>query len=126
MNVRTSLPAKRPITPKAHGVIDYLSSAAFAAAPSLLGFRSPTATALARSFGAGYTGMSLGTAYPLGAVKTIPFPAHVATDAVLGLAFAAAPWLFGFADDRRARNFFLAMAGVSAVVVALTQRRRAA
>ena len=121
--LRADMP--HPITPKAHGVIDYLSSALFAAAPTLLGFRSPAATALARSLGAGYTGMSLGTAYPLGAVKKIPFPAHVATDAVLGLAFAAAPWLFGFADDRRARNFFLAMAGVSAVVVALTQRRRA-
>src|SRR5689334_20054104 len=106
---------KQPITPRAHGVIDYLSSATFAAAPSLLGFRSRAATTLARSLGASYTGMSLGTAYPLGAVKKIPFPAHVAADAVLGVAFAAAPWLFGFADDRRARNFFLAMAGVSAV-----------
>ena len=69
--------------------------------------------------------MSLGTAYPLGAVKKIPFPAHVMGDAALGLGLAAAPWLLGFADDTRARNFFLAMAGISAVVVALTQARPA-
>ena len=117
---------RQPVTPTAHGVIDYLSSATFAAAPSLLGFRSRAATRLARSLGAGYTGMSLGTAYPLGAVRKIPFRAHVAADAVLGLAFAAAPWLFGFADDTRARNFFVGMAAFSAVVVSLTQRRRAA
>ena len=116
---------KKPISPTVHGVIDYLSSATFAAAPALLRFRSRAATNLARSLGAGYTGMSLGTAYPLGAVKKIPFPAHVATDAVLGLGFAAAPWLLGFADDARARNFFLGMAAFSAVVVSLTQARRA-
>ena len=116
----------RPISPTVHGVIDYLSSAAFAAAPSLFGFRDGTATRLARSLGASYTGMSLATAYPLGALKKIPFPAHVATDAMLGLGFAAAPWLLGFAHDRRARNFFLGMAAVSAVVVSLTQVRRAA
>jgi hypothetical protein len=116
---------RKPISPKIHGIIDYLSSLTLAAAPALLGFRSRKAANLARSLGAGYTGMSLGTAYPLGAVKKIPFPAHVATDAVLGLGFAAAPWLLGFADDARARNFFLAMAGISAVVVTLTQARPA-
>ena len=116
---------KKPITPTAHGVIDYLSSATLAAAPSLLGFRNPMAARLARSLGAGYTGFSLGTDYRLGAVRKVPFPAHVASDAVLGLGFAAAPWLLGFAKDTRARNFFLAMAGISAVVVALTQVRRA-
>jgi hypothetical protein len=38
---------------------------------------------------------------------------------------AAAPWAFGFARDRKARGFFLAMAAISAVVTSLTQRRRA-
>ena len=116
----------KPITPTVHGVIDYLSSATFAAAPSLLGFRHGAATRLARSLGATYTGLSLATEYRLGAVKTIPFPAHLAADAALGAGLAAAPWLLGFASDRRARTFFLAMAGISAVVVALTQVRRAA
>jgi hypothetical protein len=117
---------KKPISPTAHGVLDYLSSAAFAAAPTLFGFRDRGATRLARSLGASYTGLSLATAYPLGAVKKVPFPAHVASDGALGVALAAAPWLLGFSRDTRARNFFLAMAGVTAVVVALTQVRRAA
>lgn len=115
---------RQPLTPAAHGVADYLSAAAFAAAPSALGFGGRAAT-LARSLGAGYAGMSLATDYPLGVVRTIPFPAHWTADAALAPALAAAPWLLGFAADRRARGFFLAMAAVSAVVTALTQRRRA-
>ena len=117
---------QKPISPTVHGVIDYLSSATFAAAPSLFGFRDGTASRLARSLGATYTGLSLATAYRLGAVKKVPFPAHLAADAALGVGLAAAPWALGFARDRRARNFFLGMAAVSAVVVALTQVRRAA
>ena len=116
---------QQPITPRAHGVLDYLSSAAFAAAPRLFGFGGRPAT-LSRALGAGYTGLSLGTAYPLGAVRKLPFPAHLAFDSALAPVLAAAPWVLGFADDRKARNFFLAMAGVSAVVTALSQRSRAA
>ena len=115
---------QRPITPRTHGVIDYLSSALFVAAPRLFGFGGAGATA-ARALGAGYSGLSLGTAYPLGAVRAVPFPAHVAFDTALAPALAVAPWALRFARDPRARNFFLAMAGMSAVVVALTQRRRA-
>ena len=116
---------RQPITPTMHGVADYLSSATFAAAPNMI--RMPdTAAKLSRALGASYAGMSAATAYPLGAVKVIPFPAHLAADAVVGVGLAAAPWLLGFADHKPARNFFLAMAAVSAVVTSLSQRRRAA
>lgn len=115
----------QPLSPTAHGVADYLSAATFAAVPNVLGFP-PVAATLARSLGASYAGLSLATAYPLGAAKLVPFPTHLAMDALLAPALAAAPWLLGFADSKPARNFFLAMAGVTAVVTSLTQRRRAA
>lgn len=115
----------QPLSPSAHGVADYLSSATFALAPSLLQMP-PAAATLARSLGASYAGLSLATAYPLGAVKLVPFPTHLAMDAVMAPVLAAAPWLFGFSNNATARNFFLAMAGVTAVVTSLTQRRRAA
>jgi hypothetical protein len=41
-------------------------------------------------------------------------------DKALGLVIPALPWLLGFARDRRARNFFLALAGVTILVTALT------
>ena len=115
----------QPLSPSAHGVADYLSSATFAAAPSLLRMP-PAAATLARSLGASYAGLSLATAYPLGAAKLVPFPAHLTIDFVMAPVIAAAPWLFGFSDDKPARNFFLAMAGVTAIVASLTQRRKAA
>ena len=116
---------QHPITPTAHGVADYVSAATFAAAPDLLGL-SPAAAKLSRALGASYAGLSAATAYPLGVVKVVPFPAHLTLDALMAPALAAAPWLFGFADDKPARDFFLAMAAVTAVVTSLTQRRHAA
>jgi hypothetical protein len=86
----------------------------------------PAAATLSRALGASYATLSAATEYPLGVAKVVPFPAHLAMDALLAPAIAAAPWLFGFANDRPARNFFLAMAAVTVVVTSLTQRRRAA
>ncbi len=116
---------QQPLTPTAHGVADYVSAATFAAAPSLITM-SPPAAKLARSLGAGYAGLSAMTEYPLGLAKVVPFPVHLTMDALMAPVLAAAPWLFGFADDRPARNFFIAMAAVTAVVTSLSQRRRAA
>ena len=113
---------QQPITPAAHGVADYLSAATFAAAPAALGLRG-TPARLATALGASYAGLSLATDYRLGAVRKIPFPVHWTADAVMAPVLAGAPWLFGFARDRRARGFFLAMAAVTAVVTSLTQRR---
>jgi hypothetical protein len=116
---------QQPLTPTAHGVADYVSSATFAAAPSVLNFP-PAAATLSRALGAGYASLSAATEYPLGVAKVVPFPAHLAMDALLAPVIAASPWLFGFADDKPARNFFLAMAAVTVVVTSLTQRRRSA
>jgi hypothetical protein len=116
---------QQPLTPAAHGVADYVSSATFAAAPSLFNMP-PAAAKLSRALGAGYASLSAATEYPLGVAKVVPFPAHLAADALLAPVLAAAPWLFGFAEDKPARNFFLAMAAVTVVVTSLTQRRRSA
>ena len=112
------------LTPSAHGVADYVSAATFAAAPSLLDMP-PAAATLARSLGVSYGALSLATDYPVGAAKLVPFPVHLTMDTLTAPIIAAAPWLFGFSEHKTARNFFLAMAGVTAVVTSLTQRRPA-
>lgn len=115
---------QQPLTPAAHGIADYVSAATFAAVPSVFDMP-PAAATLARSLGASYAGLSAATKYPLGVAKVVPFPVHLTMDALMAPALAAAPWLFGFADDKPARNFFLAMAAATAVVTSLTQRREA-
>jgi hypothetical protein len=112
------------LSPRAHGVVDYSSAALFVLAPTLFGFGGTPAT-LARALGIGYALFSLVTAYPLGVVRAVPFPVHVAFDWVLGILLLGAPWLLGFAENETARNFFVGMGVVSVVVTALTDARRA-
>ena len=113
---------KKPISPRMHGVLDYATAAATAAAPEVLGF--PRSAALAgRALAGGYTGLSALTNYPLSVKRVVPFRAHGAMEAVLGLALPALPWMLGFAKNRAARNFFLGLTAVTFVVAALTDWR---
>ncbi|MFL5447396.1 MAG: hypothetical protein ACJ8A6_06370 [Gemmatimonadales bacterium] len=109
----------KPITPRAHGILDYATAGATAALSRLLGF-SPAASRTANAWAAGYSAMSALTNYPLALKRALPFQAHGAMDAIMAPLIPALPWLLGFARDRRARNFFLGLAAVTIVVTALT------
>lgn len=93
--------------------------AATLAAPTVLDFPSRAAWTTYALAG-GYLALSALTNYPPALKRAVPFKAHGATDVALGLALPALPWLLGFAGDKRARNFFLALTGVTMVVTALT------
>jgi hypothetical protein len=112
------------IPPRPHGYIDYLAIALLVAAPSLLGFDGIAQT-VCYVVAAVYLGLCLLTAYPLGAYKAIPFTVHGGVEVVLAAAFAAFPWLLGFADEAVPRNFFLIVAGTLAVVWLLTDYKAA-
>jgi hypothetical protein len=110
---------QKPISPTIHGALDYSTMAATLAAPKLLDF--PTRAAwTAYALAGGYLAMSALTDYPPAVKRAVPLKAHGATDAVLGFALPALPWLLGFQRDKRARNFFLALTGITMVVTALT------
>lgn len=110
---------QKPISATLHGAIDYSTVAAAAAAPRVLGF-SPRATRTALTLAAGYLALSALTDCRPGMRRTVPLRAHGVSDAVMGVALPALPWLLGFARERRARNFFLGLTAVTAVVTALT------
>ncbi|HEY8312510.1 MAG TPA: hypothetical protein VIG47_18210 [Gemmatimonadaceae bacterium] len=113
---------RKPISRKQHGVADYTYVPTVMAAPNLVHFESDTTPArLSRGFAAASLANTLFTRAEWGAVKLIPFKAHLAFDAVTGVAALAAPWMFGFSNDRRARNTFLAM-GITALAVTLLTR----
>lgn len=109
----------RPITPTMHGVLDYATVAATAAAPRLFGF-SPAAARACDALAVGYLGLSLVTDYPLAAKPVLPFKAHGAAEAASGLLLPTLPWVLGFSHDRAARNFFLGLTAVTFVVASLT------
>lgn len=110
---------KKPISPRVHGMVDYATVATTAAVPALLNFPQNAARAcwaLAGSYG----GLSALTDYPLSARRMVPFKAHGAAEAVIGLALPALPWALGFARHRAARNFFIGLTALTFVVAALT------
>jgi hypothetical protein len=110
---------KKPISPFAHGVIDYATSTAVALAPRALGFPRQ-ARRLCDSLAASYTGLSAATDYPLSVKRLVPFKAHGATELAIAAALPAMPFLLGFAEHRAARNFFFGLTALSLGVAALT------
>ena len=107
------------LNPTIHGVLDYVTALTFLLAPSLFGF-SPTAAMLSYVIGATHITASIITKYPLGLIKLLPFPIHGVIETIMAVGFIVFPWLFGFADDIAARNFYVAVGVGLLVVVALT------
>lgn len=95
------------VSPRVHGVLDYVFGALYLVAPAWFGF---TGTARTSAFviGGALLLVSLLTRYPLGLVRVIPFPVHGGLEFIGSLALIALPWLFGFDDAINARNFFVA------------------
>lgn len=95
------------LSPTAHGVLDYLTVVFFALAPTLFDLQHPYSTAF-YVLAAGYLLIAIGTDYPLGFLRMIPFPLHGGMELVSGLAFIVLPFLFGFSDEQPvARNLFI-------------------
>lgn len=110
---------QKPIDARRHGMMDYATVAATAAAPRALGFPKQ-AEGLAYGLAAGYLGLSLLTDYPLSATRMVPFKGHGVAEAAIGAALPFLPWLLGFSESRRARNFFLGLTALTAATALLT------
>ena len=74
---------QKPISPRVHGVLDYMTAGFMFALPRVLGW-SRCATRLMDCSAATTTAYSLMTRYKLGLVKVLPMKAHLALDAVSG------------------------------------------
>ena len=110
---------RQPISPRVHGMLDYTTSAAVAAAPFMFGFP-PPARALFSSLAAGYTGLSSVTDYPLSARRVVPFKAHGVTELAIAAALPFMPRALGFQRHRAARNLCYGLTALTLVVAALT------
>jgi hypothetical protein len=116
----------RPLKPLPHAVIDYVFAAKMMAAPWLFGFsRNKAATMSSIGSGAAILELSLMTRYPLGAVKLIPFPTHGVIEASAGIFNIAAPWLMGFAGNKRAKWLHVISGLSTLAVVAMTDYQAA-
>jgi hypothetical protein len=90
------MPFPRPVDATLHGVVDYTAGASLLTfLPKLAGVEGTRTARQIRIAGAIHGGYSTLTDYPLGMVKAIPYPVHLALDAIGALALAATPFVTG-------------------------------
>ncbi|GGK85270.1 hypothetical protein ACD591_20010 [Rufibacter glacialis] len=112
----------QPISRPVHGIADVAYIPAVACAPETVGFtEEQTATTLCRAISGGTLVSALVTKAEWGAVQVMPYKAHLAIDFATSVFSLAAPWVFGFSRNTKARNTFLAM-GLTGLVVGLLSR----
>jgi hypothetical protein len=72
------------ISPKIHGIIDYLVVVFLLASPAVFGFTGLLAT-FTYALGAVHLILTILTAYSVGLVKVIPFPLHGSIEFIVGV-----------------------------------------
>jgi hypothetical protein len=110
---------RKPISPRIHGILDYTTSFAVAAAPFLFGMPR-RARVLFESLAGGYTSLSSVTDYPVSLKRLVPFNAHGATELAIAAALPMMPKALGFSRDRAARNLCFGLTALTVLVASLT------
>ena len=94
----------RPIDATLHGVTDHTVGAFLLTAfPRLAGIEGTRSARQVRTAAAIHAGYSTVTNYPLGAVKLLPFKAHLVLDALGAVALAATPFVTGQYKKKRSQ-----------------------
>lgn len=110
----------KPITTKAHGVLDYLTVGTALALPRMLGWSKDT-TRFMMLAGLGTLAFSLLTKYELGVFKVLPVKAHLALDVMSALTLLAAPTLLG--EEGATATMIRGMGVMELGVVSLTETK---
>jgi hypothetical protein len=112
----------QPISRRQHAIPEFTIISSLATAPVAAGFTDDkTASTLSYAMAGTALMSALFTRAEWGAVKAIPYKAHLAIDAVSGVLAMAAPWLFGFSRNTRARNAFLIIGTVGSIATLLSR-----
>lgn len=105
------------LSPKIHGMLDYVAALALITAPLVTGL-TDGALWMSIAAGAGLILYSLITDYSASVAKLIPLRMHLILDTAAGLAFLIAPFVFGWAGAAFA--YYLVMGSGVLLVVLLT------
>jgi hypothetical protein len=110
-----------PIPAFVHGLIEYGAAVLLIAAPFLFGFEADAATAVSIVAGVILIVVAASTQTAAGLAKLIPVGFHVVFDFVLAGLLIAAPFLFGFSDERNPTALFIVL-GVAHLLVTIGTR----
>lgn len=103
------------ISPRVHGIIDYLVVVFLLAAPSLFAL-SPTTATIAYALGGVHLLLTVLTAFPAGLYPLIPLRVHGLIELVVGLLLLVAPWVLNV-SEHPADYGFLTGFGVAVLLV---------
>ena len=111
----------RFLSPRLHAVVDYAAAAGLIVLPFVLGLGASAPLAFWLSVGSGVAviGYSLLTSYAYSAAPVLPFKLHLLIDFAAAVAFAVAPFVFGFSGLDAV--YYWVMAAAVLVVVAVSQ-----
>src|SRR4029450_5663091 len=88
----------RFVPPKVHGAVDYATGPVLAFAPEIFRMKDGRSASLPpRVAGVAATAYSALSNHELAAKRVLPMRAHLALDALAGVAVAALPWIGGSA-----------------------------
>jgi hypothetical protein len=110
-----------PISPRAHGTLDYLLAATLIAAPLVLHFHSDTARAFVLVVGGAASLLAVGTAWSRGIVRLMPPVLHGFADIGATIALIAAPFVLGYSDHGIARAFSIVVGAGGLAATLLTR-----
>src|SRR3954464_8428755 len=88
-----------PISPRVHGMLDYLLAAALIAVPLAVQFHDDTATVVMLVLGGAATLLAIGTNWSTGIVRILPPVVHGVADIAAAIVLIIAPFVLGFTDE---------------------------
>lgn len=113
----------RLLSPKVHGIIDYLVVVFLWLSPSLFGLTGFTATFI-YVLGAIHLALTLITDFEMGAIKMIPLRIHGMIELVVAIFLFVSPWIFGVSEEVLNRNFLMGFGVAVLAVFVLTDYQR--
>jgi hypothetical protein len=100
---------------KSHGVLDYVTVAAFALIPTVFGLVGVPAYLSYILAGVHFL-MTILTKFQFGIVKVLPLKFHKWVEMAVGPILLVISWVLGFSDDVKARTVFM-VAGLVIILV---------
>jgi len=111
----------KPISSRAHGILDYMTVVLFALAPTLFDLTGTAAT-LAYALAAVHLVMTLITAFPMGVVRVVPFRVHGIVELLVAISLMGIG-MFNYGLEQTAGLFYLLFGLVILVVWLLSSYR---
>ena len=106
------------ISARAHGYVDYLLVMWFAGAPMMFGLEG-VAAIVSYCAAAAIVTLALLTDYPVGPIKAIAFPDHLAADYLVAGIVTLSPWLFGSLNEDPSGVDFMLWSGLTLLLTAM-------